>query len=81
MIQNDCNLMLYLTTKHVFKNFKRGAIARFPPTAAWLRRVQISFDVCNDDFHREECVTLQRRRSFFAERRQLLPTLLRSGLV
>jgi len=25
-----CNLLLYLTTKHVFENFRWGTIARFP---------------------------------------------------
>ena len=82
MIQNDCNLMLYLKTKHVFKNFDRGRqLPGFPPPPRGCGPFQISFDVCNDDIHQEQCETLQRRRSFFAGRRQLLPTPLRSGLV
>jgi len=33
--QNDCSLMLYLTTEHVFENFGVGAISRL--TSPWLR--------------------------------------------
>jgi len=34
-VQNDCSLMLYLKTEHVFENFGVGAIARW--TSPWLR--------------------------------------------
>jgi len=56
--RNQSNLLLYVTTKHVFENF-RGAIAHFPPLwlRAWSEAIQETIWV--------KCCLLKNKQQFY----------------